>query len=372
MINVIKTQAALDASCGEAAQKHWVGFDTEFERTRTYYPRLCLIQMSTPEMTVCVDPLVDLDFSPLHELLANTGVVKIFHAARQDLEVLHTTFGISVTPLFDTQIAAQLCGYREQIAYAELAKHVCRINLPKQHTRTAWCRRPLSDAEVQYALDDARYLGAIYLDLKRRLEALGRDSWVREDCERLTAPAIFASGPNRAIKRIRTGARGLDQVRQSIAFQLALWREETAQSQDRPREWILNSKTLLAIAATLPGTAVDLEKIPELPASDCMRWSSAILATVKAGANHAAKYQPLAASLRPSTEQKRTERLLWERLKAVCETADIPTAAVAAREDIRKLARGERDIRLLLGWRRQFVGRDLRDLATKEGAGFTC
>ena len=124
MIDMIETQAALEASCDAAAEKPWVGLDTEFERIRTYYPRLCLVQMSTPEMTICVDPLVDLDFSPLHTLLANPGVVKIFHAARQDLEVLHTAFGSSTTPLFDTQIAAQLCGYREQIAYAELVKHV--------------------------------------------------------------------------------------------------------------------------------------------------------------------------------------------------------------------------------------------------------
>ena len=138
MIHVIGTQAALDASCGEAAQEPWVAVDTEFERIRTYYPRLCLVQLSTPEMTVCVDPLADLDFSSFHALLANPGVLKIFHAARQDLEVLHTALDTSATPLFDTQIAAQLCGYREQIAYAELAKHVCEIDLPKQYTRTAW------------------------------------------------------------------------------------------------------------------------------------------------------------------------------------------------------------------------------------------
>jgi ribonuclease D len=328
--------------------------------------------MSTPEMTVCVDPLVDLDFSPLQALLGNPSVVKIFHAARQDLEVLRTALGISVTPLFDTQVAAQLCGYREQVAYAEMAKHVCEIDLPKQYTRTAWCRRPLSGAEVKYALDDARYLGAIYLNLKRRLETFGRDNWVREDCEQLTGSAILASGPNRAIKKIQSGARNLSRKGQSIAFQLALWREKTAQSRDRPREWILNSKTLLAIAATLPGNVADLENIPELSASDRKRWSSEILTTVKAGANDAAEYQPMTAFVRPSTEQKRAERVLWERLKIVCEAVGIPTATVAARNDIKKLARGEQDIRLLGGWRRQLVGRDLQDLAVQEGTVFTC
>jgi ribonuclease D len=372
MIDMIETQAALDVSCNAAAEKPWVGIDTEFERIRTYYPRLCLVQMSTPERTICVDPLADLDFSPLHALLANPGVIKIFHAARQDLEVLHTAFGSNTTPLFDTQIAAQLCGHREQIAYAELVKHVCKIDLPKQYTRTAWCRRPLSSGEVKYALDDARYLGTIYLDLKRRLEMLGRDGWVHEDCEGLTGPAILASGPNRAIKKIQSGARGLDRVGQSAAFQLALWREETAQSRDLPREWVLTSKTLLAIAATLPGNETDLEKIPGLSPSDYKRWSSAILVAVKAGAKQAAEYQPLAASVRPSIEQKRTERLLWEHLKVVCQRADIPTAAVAAREEIRKLLRGEQELTLLYGWRRQFAGRDLQKLAAKEGVGFTC
>lgn len=372
MIDVIATQTALDASCGKAAQKPWVGLDTEFERIRTYYPRLCLIQMSTPETTVCVDPLADLDFSSLHALLANPGVVKIFHAARQDLEVLHTALGISATPVFDTQIAAQLCGYREQVAYAELTKHVCDVDLPKQHTRTTWCRRPLSGDEVKYALDDARYLGEIYLDLNRRLETLGRGSWVREDCERLNGLANLTSGPNRAMKKIQSGARGLGRVGQSVAFQLALWREETAQSRDRPREWILNSKTLLAIASTLPVNAADLKKIPALAASDDRRWSSGILAAVQAGAKHAVKYQTLPASVRPSTEQKMTERLLWERLKDLCETNDIPMSVVATREDIRKLARGEQDIRLLRGWRQQFAGRELLDLAVRQGVGFNC
>jgi ribonuclease D len=372
MIDMIDTQVALDASCDAAGEKPWVGIDTEFERIRTYYPRLCLIQMSTPEMTICIDPLADLDFSPLFALLANSGVLKILHAARQDLEVLYTAFGRSTTSLFDTQIAAQLCGYREQVAYAELTKQVCEIDLPKQYTRTAWCRRPLSCGAIKYALDDARYLGAIYLDLKRRLEMLDRDRWVQEDCERLTSPAILASGPSRAIKKIQSRARGLDRVRQSVAFQLARWREEAAQSQNLPREWILTSKTLLAVAATLPENTKDLDKILELPTPDYRRWSSAILEGVKAGAEQAAEYQPLAASVRPSMEQKRAERLLWEHLKAVCERAGIPTAAVAAREDIRNLVRGEQDLKLLCGWRRQFVGQDLQKLAAKEDIGLTC
>jgi ribonuclease D len=371
MIDVIETQAALEASCDAAAQNPWVGLDTEFERIRTYYPKLCLIQMSTPELTVCVDPLVDLDFAPLLALLANPAVVKIFHAARQDLEVLDTALGIGATPVFDTQIAAQLCGYREQVAYVELVKTVCKVNLPKQHTRTTWCRRPLSSAEIKYALDDARYLGAIYLDLKGRLDTLGRNSWVREDCERLTSPATLASGPKRAIGKIQSGARGLDREGQSIAFQLALWREDTAQSRNRPREWILSSKTLLAIAATVPTNSADLNKIPELLVTERRRWSSAILLAVKAGANLAPEYQPMDMSVRPNIEQKRAEQLLWQHLKVVCETVGIPTAAVAPREDIRKLVRGERDIRLLHGWRRQFVGRDLRDLVIQEGAELT-
>ena len=372
MIDVIETQAALDASCGEAAQGPWVAVDTEFERIRTYYPRLCLVQLSTPEMTVCVDPLADLDFSSFRALLANPGVVKIFHAARQDLEVLDTALDISVTALFDTQIAAQLCGYREQIAYAELAKHVCEIDLPKQYTRTAWCRRPLSSAEVEYALDDTRYLGAIYLDIKLRLEMLGRDSWVREDCERLTGPEILASGTQPGDKKdpVRCAWFGQDGAEYRVPA-CALAGGDSAVTRP-PTGMDLKFKNAVGNRFSVATKCGDLEKMPNLSASDRRRWSSAILAAVKAGANHAAEYQPLAASVRPSAEQKRTERLLWERLKIVCEKVDIPTAAVAAREDIRKLVRGEQDIRLLQGWRRQFAGRELRDLAANEGGGFTC
>ena len=168
------------------------------------------------------------------------------------------------------------------------------------------------------------------------------------------------------------GARRLGRVGQSVANQLALWREETAQSQDRPREWILHSEGLLAIAARLPESASTLENIPKFSVPDRRRWSSAILARVEIGVEAAADYQPMTPYMRPSTEQKRTEQLLWKCLKVVCETADIPTAAVATRDDIRKLACGDSNIQLLQGWRRRFVGRDLQSLAAQEDDKFRC
>jgi ribonuclease D len=372
MIHVIETQSALDTSCGDAAKMPWVGLDTEFERIRTYYPKLCLVQMATSDMTVCIDPLASLDFSPLRSLLINPDVEKIVHAARQDLEVIHVALGINTAPLFDTQIAAQLCGYREQVAYAELVKDICEVDLPKQHTRTAWCRRPLSGAEVDYALDDARYLGPMYLNLKEHLGSLGRDSWVHEDCEELTAPAILKSGTSRAVKKIQSSTRGFSRTAQSVAFQLALWREKTAQSQDLPREWLLKSKTLLAVAEKLPTKSADLNKIRELSESDRKRWGSAILAAVQTGSINAREYQPMSKSLQLSAKEKKTERLLWEHLKVVCNAANIPTAAVVGRQEIRKLMSGEQDIRLLQGWRREFVGTNLRDMAVREGTSITC
>jgi ribonuclease D len=367
MTQVIQTQAALNISCGEAAQMPWIGLDTEFERIRTYYPRLCLVQMATSEMTVCIDPLVSLDFAPLRSLLINPDVVKIFHSARQDLEVIHIALGVDPAPLFDTQIAAQFCGYRSQAAYAELVKTVCGVELPKQHTRNAWCRRPLSAGEVEYALDDARYLGRIYCDFKDQLESFGRGNWVREDCDQITGAAILASGPKRAIQKIQARASSFDPIAQSVAYQLAIWREKTAQERDRPREWILSSIALLAIAAMTPSGMEGLKRIQGLPESVYLRWGSAILAVVKTGKILASKYQPMPLSVRPTVKEKRREGLLWDRLKVLCETAGIPMAAVASRAEIRKLAQGKKDLQLLEGWRRVFAGSDLLDIADGEG-----
>jgi ribonuclease D len=359
MSQLIETQRDFDIICGEAVEMPWVGLDTEFRRIRTYYPKLCLIQVSTKDKTVCIDPLANLDFSAFTKLLTNPSVLKIFHSARQDLEVLSLVFNVKPTPLFDTQIAAQLCGYREQIGYADLTERICGVSLAKEHTRTDWCRRPLSGSEVEYALDDARYLGPIYSRLEAELVKLNRVGWVNEDCERLVDLDIAATGSQRAIEKIQSRASSFDQTKQSVAYELAMWREAKAQSRDTPREWILRSEELLAIVEELPRYCKDLDRSLRLATLDGSRWKTEFPAVIKRGVEKAESYQSMKPSVRPSSKEKRREQILWNHLVDTCLAANISTGTVSSRNEIRKLSRGEKDLDLLRGWREKFIGRDL-------------
>ena len=359
---IIQDQLELEKVCAAAAKMPWVGLDTEFQRVRTYYPRLCLVQLATADTTICIDVLKNLDFSMFKYLLTDSNVTKIFHSARQDIEALYVAFDVSPAPLFDTQLAAQLCGYREQISYADLTGKLCSVTLSKDHTRIDWSRRPLSDSEVLYALDDARYLGPIYHGLMKQLVSLGRDSWISEDCCRLSSPEVLANGPTQAVKKIEYRARGLGQARESVAFELALWREGKAQSIDYPREWILRSDAIIAISQICPIRKDEFNTHPKLVKLDCGRWIDEILNVIELGQSRAKSYVPVKESVRPSAAERKLEKILWNKLEELCCEANIPTAAVASRRDIRKLAQGQRDLSLLMGWRGEFIGRELSEL----------
>ena len=370
--DVIDSQGALEAFCDRASRASWIAVDTEFERIRTYYPRLCLVQLSTCEQTVCVDPLVGLDLVPLKSLMLQPNLVKVLHAARQDLEVLHRALHLLPAPFFDTQIAAQFSGYGEQPGYADLVRKICEVDLQKRHTRAVWSRRPLQDDEIRYALDDARYLGPVHLYLKRELKRNGREDWLSEECEKLKKAGILDGGMAAAIEKIELGARGLNQVCQSVASSLAVWREQVAQAQDRPREWIVSTNALLQISAALPRTVDELQGTSGLSQSEFKRWGDAITKVVAAGRNAAVDYIPLPRLQRPSTAQRESEQVLWSRLKELCLEAGIPTAAVARRADIRRLVSGREDLSLFHGWRAGFVGRELRELAARESLLSSC
>ena len=362
MDHVIENQSDLDGICSSAAKMAWVGLDTEFKRERTYYPKLCLLQMSTSDTTVCVDTLADLDFSAFKRLLTNPDIVKIFHSARQDIEALYIAFDVSPDPLFDTQIAAQLCGYKEQISYAKLTQQVCSVALSKSHTRIDWSRRPLSESEILYALDDARYLGSIYRKLQKQLVTLGREDWVHEDCKRLLARDILGFGSSRAIEKIQYRARDFDKTRQSIAFELAVWREAAAQSRDLPREWVLRSDTIIVITEILPKNLQEFVQHPKLAELDCANSIPNILNAIELGKDRSGSYIPMKGSVRPTAKERQVEKVLWSQLETICSEANIPIAAVTSRKEIRSLARGSRDVSLLEGWREGFIGRELCDL----------
>tara|TARA_Y100000588_G_scaffold378289_1_gene458543 strand:+ start:179 stop:1270 length:1092 start_codon:yes stop_codon:yes gene_type:complete len=359
MKRMIADQKEFEELCKMASDSPWVGLDTEFNREGAYYPKLCLLQLSSPKFTVCIDPLADLDFSPFQIFLSNPAVKKIFHAARQDIEALFVAFGSTPKHLFDTQIAAQLCGYREQIAYAELARLICSVNLPKAHTRIDWSKRPLSDSEIQYALDDARFLGQIHQTLDDQLVNYGRDKWVREDCERLSNSKFVDFGSTRAIQKIQISARDLDQEGQSVVHQIAIWRETVAMKQNLPREWILASHKIILIGQILPGKPEDFKSYPMLSKLSAKSWFGDLILAVKKGQQRRYSYVPISGHSRLTFEEKKKEKVLWAKLQNVCSEFNIASAAVCSKKDIRRLIRGDTDLKLLNGWREQFIGRAL-------------
>ena len=308
----IDNQADLDELMADAMGAPWVSVDTEFERIRTFFPRLCLIQMATPQWTVCIDPLADMTLSGVGALLASAEPVKIFHAARQDMEVLQHTLGILPGTLFDTQIAAALAGFGEQVGYARLVKEICDVELSKAYTRTAWCRRPLIDEEIRYALDDAHYLGDLHQHLKTLLDQRGRTAWATEDFSLLACGDVIEAGAASAVKRILRACSSFDREGQSVK-----------------------------------------------------RRGQAILEVVERAHSEAVNYTPLQKPGRVDPAIKALGNRMWSYLSALCTEADLPTASVARRDDIRRLASGERDLPLLKGWRRQFAGEALLEISTQ-------
>ena len=358
MTDLIGCQDALDAFCEQASASSWLGLVTEFERVRTYYPQLCLLQLSTPDMTVCVDPLADIDMSPLNKLITRRTPIKILHAARQDLEVLQYALQASPTNLFDTQIAAALAGYGDQVGYANLVQSLCGVELPKQQTRSDWSRRPLSEGQLRYALDDARYLGVLFQQLSTVLEGLNRLPWVNEDCARLVERDLLAEAADTAVVRTLARARKFSEEQLCVCYALARWREQTAKDSDLPRGWVLPDSALLAIARKLPADEGELQLLVELPSRARRRWGKMIVAVVEQGRCSASPVPRSTGSSPLSRKEKRLANELWERLKHACADADIPTSTVVRRNELAAMVRGERDLALLRGWREGFIGRE--------------
>ena len=257
------TDAAALSTAAEAMRRHdALGLDTEFMRERTYYAQLCLLQMATSELAVCVDPLALPSLDALRPLMAEARLCKIVHAARQDLEVLAPVVG-AVVNVFDTQVAAALVGFSAQVGYAELVREVLGVELHKNQTRTDWSRRPLSAAQIEYALDDVRHLPPLRERLGERLEELGRRAWFEEEMAQIGTES-FAIEPQQAWLRIKAFA-DLDPDRQRLARTLGAWREQRAISSNRPRGWILPDAALRDIVLQVPRDRSALERLSELP-----------------------------------------------------------------------------------------------------------
>ncbi|ROO37697.1 ribonuclease D [Salinisphaera orenii] len=350
----ITDTAALAESIERLRACDWVAVDTEFLRERTYYPRLCLVQLADAEHIVLVDVLAIDNLAPLAELLLDPDVLKVFHAAEQDLEVLYQRFGALPAPVFDTQIAAALVGFDDQMGYARLIAALLDIDLPKAHTRTDWSKRPLAEGALGYAADDVRYLAVAYAVLVDRLAAAGRSAWLAEDCARLQDPARFEPAPDTAWKRLKNRHR-LAGGQQQVLAEIAAWREREAVATDRPRKWILGDDALMEIARRQPADAEKLNAIRALPAKTASRHGDALVDCVARAAARPA--EPLDdSSGPPSPREKALIRAGMERLEARAESAGIASARLASRREVARLVDGERDTPLLTGWRAAVAG----------------
>lgn len=238
----------------------WLAVDTEFMREKTYYPKLCLLQIANPDLIACIDPLQIHDLQPLKALFCDPGVPKVFHAGRQDLEILLQEFDTLPTPLYDTQIAATLLGFSDQIGYGALVERAQGVKLEKAHTRADWSRRPLSDEQIQYAADDVRYLGAIYLQQTRQLARLDRLHWLDKDFDLLADEKSYRPDLNQIWRRIKESRR-LRGRSLAVLQGLAAWREQLAMRRDLPRRWVLGDETLVDLARQMPTNHQQLTSI---------------------------------------------------------------------------------------------------------------
>jgi ribonuclease D len=350
---IITSSAALIELAGKLESSAHIGLDTEFLRERTYRAELCLLQLSSSSDAACVDPLALPDLTPLGRMLTSPRITKVMHASRQDVEVLYPIAGL-VRPVFDTQIAAALTGLPAQIGYGELVRRLLGKELAKSHTRTDWSRRPLSPEQIEYALDDVRYLLPLKSHLEEQLERSGRLQWLAEELRELEDTRNIAADPAEAWLRIK-GLRSLDPARERLAQLLAAWRERRAIERNRPRGWILDDAALRDIVMQVPRSVEALAAIPEFPAGVLKHCGSELLDCIRA-AEVPEPPPPVNTRMRPDPVKQALVKKLGALNQTIAADLGLSPEVLATRRDLELLADGRRDVGVLRGWRRDVVG----------------
>ena len=356
----IITTAELAAFCERIAGAPFIAVDTEFMRETTYWPKLCLVQVATPDAAANIDPLAEgLDLAPLLAIMADPNTVKVFHAARQDVEIFNN-LGVMPRPMFDTQVAAMAAGFGEQIAYDALVRQMLKIELDKSSRFTDWARRPLSDAQLEYALADVTHLADVYPLLLARLESAGRLAWVTEEMGQLTDPALYDSEPENAWKRLKPRKFATKYL--AVLRGVAAWRERTAQQRDQPRGRILKDDAIDEIASQAPTDVDGLNRLRAVPKGFATsRFGPDLLDAINTALRNAESYAPKIE--RAHTPQVpaagATVELLKVLLKARAEDAGVASKLIATVSDLEKIAvDDEADTPALQGWRRDAFGED--------------
>ena len=358
---LIASDEALQPLLHTWSTRPWLALDTEFVRVDTYYPKLCLVQVGDGDSSVCIDTLALRDLTPLLDLLRRADILKVFHAASQDLEIFVELGGSCPSPLFDTQLAATLLGLGDQIGYAGLVEKKLGIVLDKSLTRTDWSRRPLTAPELAYAAADVEHLATIYPMLRDELAQAGRLTWLEQDCARAAEPANYRTEPADAWRRLKGLAR-LNPQAQTVAAALAAWREQKAQTSNRPRKWIIEDDAIYRMAERVPRDLAELQALNVLPPKTLARHGSSLIEILESA--RTAPAVALARDERMAPELKARVQKLQEPLREIATAHGIPAGLLAPRADIEKLALegALAKIPLLDGWRREIAGEELLKL----------
>ena len=364
----ITTTAELAAFCRRLHGQAFVAVDTEFMRETTFWPKLCLIQAAAPGVEAVIDPLAEnLDLAAFLDVLRDTAIEKVFHAARQDVEIFHN-LGAIPQPLFDTQIAGMAAGYGEQIAYDALVRQMLKIDLDKSSRFTDWARRPLSDAQLTYALADVTHLARLYPVLRARLEEAGRMAWVTEEMAAMTEPALYDMDPEIAWKRLRPRRHTAKYL--AVFRAAAAWRERTAQMRDQPRGRILKDEAIDELAVQAPTSLAEFERLRSVPRGFAgSKFGPDLLEAIRAALKDPEAYAPVVARAHASTSPAAgaVVELLKVLLKARAEDAGVASKLIATVSDLEKIANDdEGETAALHGWRREAFGEDALKLKRGE------
>jgi ribonuclease D len=364
-MTLISTTSELEAVARRLGTEPYITIDTEFMRERTYWARLCLVQLAGANEAVAVDTLAPgLDLGPLLDLMADKSVLKVFHACRQDLEIfLRLMDGSLPEPIFDSQIAAMVCGFGEEVAYETLVNRLAKAKLDKSSRFTDWSRRPLSEAQLAYALADVTHLRVIYEKLRRRIEEAGRMGWVEEETRYLMEPSLYVTSPEDAWQRLKVRSREPRFI--ALVQHLAAWRERKAQQRDLPRNRVVRDDLLLELAAQRPRDQEALRRLDRISLDkESMREVVAVIERVfalpEAELPHLPEPKPPVKGLGPTVD------LLRVLLKQCADESDVAQRLIATASDLEALAQDDdADVPALAGWRRELFGN--RALELKAG-----
>lgn len=352
----VENEEDLAKLCEQLKDSDWIAVDTEFERVRTYYPELCLIQVANADVAAIIDPIAISNLDAFFEILYDESITKVFHSAHQDLEIFLNLNGSVPTPIFDTQIAAPLLGYAEQIGYAKLVQQTSGVELGKAFTRSDWKLRPLNKGQLEYAINDVIYLGLIYVEFTEKLKKLNRFSWLEKDFSALADPDRYQPDPEHVWKKIRESKK-LKGEKLAVLQKLAAWREVTARQENRPRNWLVKDDAIVDMARLLPEDLNELARIKSLQDRFLKKYGEVLLAVIHKARNDTP--EPLAEVIRrdklTGSQEAMVDALsIIVRLQA--EIHELNPNTLASRKELQAFVQNQEESVLLNDWRKPLIG----------------